>query len=376
MTDVKLVQNVSPVKTELNQKKEVNFQKAPAPVTKDCSKDMLLYLTTLASTVVAGLALYKNHGAQKELKKVVEKLQASETNLKNLTNETETKIKNAVEEALKDSKQKIKSVETTKKTHYTDDDIGNFGTNSSRKKRKRTSSDFEQSTREGEMYLAEEEAAVRKAKKASDRRNQEWLDKQHNAKEKEYDEWMNKALNEKETAEGLKILEEEEAAVRKAKKASDRRNQEWLEKQHKVKEKEYDEWMNKALNEKETAEGLKILEEEEAAVRKAKKASDRRNQEWLEAQHKAKEKEYNKFYNEEYKETFDAIEEQVDIDLKRKAENALRQKEIEETFNQHPIRAGYLNTKATVRHFYNTKVATPVKEKYAQIKSFFSKKSA
>ena len=323
MTDVKLVQNVSPVKTELNQKKEVNFQKAPAPVTKDCSKDMLLYLTTLASTVVAGLALYKNHGAQKELKKVVEKLQASETNLKNLTNETETKIKNAVEEALKDSKQKIKSVETTKKTHYTDDDIGNFGTNSSRKKRKRTSSDFEQSTREGEMYLAEEEAAVRKAKKASDRRNQEWLDKQHNAKEKEYDEWM-----------------------------------------------------NKALNEKETAEGLKILEEEEAAVRKAKKASDRRNQEWLEAQHKAKEKEYNKFYNEEYKETFDAIEEQVDIDLKRKAENALRQKEIEETFNQHPIRAGYLNTKATVRHFYNTKVATPVKEKYAQIKSFFSKKSA
>ena len=183
---------------------------------------------------------------------------------------------------------------------------------------------------------------------------------------------MNKAMSEKETKEGLAIIEAEEAAARKAKKASDRRNQEWLDRQHKIKEQEYSDFMNKAMAEKEAKEGLAIIEAEEAAARKAQKASDRRNQEWLDRQHKTKEQEYNKWFDEN-NEAFDAIEEIVDSELKIKADNVLRRQEIEETFAQHPIRASYLNAKASVRHFYKSKLENPINQTTSNIKAKFSK---
>ena len=46
---------------------------------------------------------------------------------------------------------------------------------------------------------------------------------------------------------------------------------------------------------KETQEGLRILEEDASVARKARKASDRRNQEWVEKQHRQKEQEINEF---------------------------------------------------------------------------------
>jgi len=477
MKDVSIINNGTPITMETGVKPKFKQNAIPVTATKNSSKDMLLYLTTLASTVVAGIALYKNHGAQKELQKVLEKLKTSEQNLKKAADETEAKIKNVVDEALKNTAEKAET--TTKKTIRSTSEPAHYSYPENTGRRNRTRKSNNNGTREGLEYLADEEAAIRKAKKASDRRNQEWLEKQHKAKEKEYSEWFNKALDEKSASEGEAIIADEEAAIRKAKKASDRRNQEWLEKQHKAKEKEYSEWFNKALDEKSAREGEAIIADEEAAIRKAKKASDRRNQEWLEKehkakekeysewfnkaldeksaregeaiiadeeaairkakkasdrrnqewlekQHKAKEKEYNQFYNEEYKEAFDAIEEQVETDLKRKAANLQKRKDVEaavaheksvregleyladeeaairkakkasdrrnqewlekehklkeqeynELFEEHSFRANYLDKKATVRHFYNSKIATPVKEKFAQFKNLFSKKSA
>ena len=204
----------------------------------------------------------------------------------------------------------------------------------------------EKETQEGLRILEEDASAARKARKASDRRNQEWLEKQHRQKEQEINEFYSQnadKLNEMESLADKRLadrwVKEQEnnaEAVRKARKASDRRNQEWLEKQHKQKEQEYSDFWNKELNEKETQEGLRILEEDASVARKARKASDRRNQEWLEKQYRQKELEMNEFYN------------------------------------QHNLRLGYLNVKANVRHFVNSKVDS-VKNCFRKIQDKFSK---
>ena len=81
---------------------------------------------------------------------------------------------------------------------------------------------------------------------------------------------------------------------------------------------------------------MRILEEDASVARKARKASDRRNQEWLEKQYRQKELEMNEFYN------------------------------------QHNLRLGYLNVKANVRHFVNSK-ADSVTNCFRQIQDKFSK---
>ena len=257
----------------------------------------------------------------------------------------------------------------------------------------------EKETQEGLRILEEDASVARKARKASDRRNQEWLEKQHRQKEKEYSDFWNKELNEKETQDGLRILEEDASAARKARKATDRRNQEWLEKQHKQKEQEYSDFWNKELNEKETQDGLRILEEDASAARKARKASDRRNQEWLEKQHRQKEQEINEFYSQnagklnEMESLADkrladrwVKEQENNAEAVRKARKASdrrnqewlekqhRQKELEmnEFYNQHNLRLGYLNVKANVRHFVNSKVDS-VKNCFRKIQDKFSK---
>ncbi len=128
MSEVRMVQDVNQV--ELAPKQKVNFKQAPvtAPAAKECGKDILLYLTTLASAAVAGVALYKNHGAQKELTKALEKLKTSENSMKKLAEETENKIKTAVDEALKNTKKgvsegvnEVKEAKSTKNHSYLED---------------------------------------------------------------------------------------------------------------------------------------------------------------------------------------------------------------------------------------------------------------
>ncbi len=180
--------------------------------------------------------------------------------------------------------------------------------------------------REGERILDAEAASSQAYIKASDARNEEWLKKQHELKEKEYA----KLFDDAELAEQEKLvddmarkmddealvrtkrLNQEDIACQEAIKAGDARNEEWLKKQHELKEKEY----AKLFDDAELAEQEKLVDDmarkmdEEALVRtkrlnqediarqEAIKAGDARNEEWLKKQHELKEKEYAKLFDD------------------------------------------------------------------------------
>ena len=303
--------------------------------------DVLMGLTAIASTVIAGIALHNNNVLKKELKTVSNKLTEAEKTIQ----ETAEKLKNQTKNEIPsfNANETVNEIMTNNQTSNT----GKKVIKKSKNKKKVNKQQVEEnSTQEGLRILEEDASAARKARKASDRRNQEWLEKQHKQKEQEYSDFWNKELNEKETQEGLRILEEDASVARKARKASNRRNQEWLEKQHRQKEQEINEFYSKnadKLNEMESLADKRLadrwVKEQEnnaEAVRKARKASDRRNQEWLEKQHRPKELEMNEFYN------------------------------------QHNLRLGYLNVKANVRHFVNSKVDS-VKNCFRKIQDKFSK---
>ena len=137
-------------------------------------------------------------------------------------------------------------------------------------------------------------------------RNQKWLNEQHDIKEQEMNQFyvensekldkLEQIADERLAEKYETLMKEADIAEQQAKKASDKSNQKWLEKQHKLKEQEYSDWWNKTLFEKEAKEGERILEEDAAEIRKAKKASDRRNEEWLKEQHRIKEEEMNERY--------------------------------------------------------------------------------
>ena len=183
---------------------------------------------------------------------------------------------------------------------------------------------------EGEKILEKQEARKLKKKQASDARNEKWLQKQHDIKEKEYsDMWLN-AERERELAqraEGEKYLDKQEAIELKKKRASDKRNRRWLKKQHNIKEKEYSAmWLN-AERERELAqraEGEKILDKQEARILRKKQASDARNEKWLKKQHKIKEKEYSDMW-------LKAEHEKASEEAKRK----LEEEEAYEAYKRH-----------------------------------------
>ena len=304
------------------------------PVKKQSSYkgvDLLMGLTAIASTVIAGIALHNNNVLKKELKTVSNKLTEAEKTIQKTANELKNQTKKEIPSV--NTKEVVNEIITNNQTSNTSNkvirqsknkkkvntqQIHNNEAQNTQNNKKQWQESFKQveenSTQEGLRILEEDASVARKARKASDRRNQEWVEKQHTQKEQEYSDFWNKEVHEKETQEGLRILEEDASVARKARKASDRRNQEWVEKQNRQKEQE-----NNA-----------------EAVRKARKASDRRNQEWLEKQHRQKEVEMNEFYN------------------------------------QHNLRLGYLNVKANVRHFVNSKVDS-VKNCFRKIQGKFRK---
>ena len=297
-------------------------------VSDDGGKSLLLGLAALASTAIAGIALYKNHNIQKQLNKTLKKLEETQSELKKVTKNAEEKIKNSVEEAV--NKVKVE-VRTEAKPEVTPP---------AKKRKHRTSSSYRSS--------------------GGDTAGKDMVDRSGEDIEKL-------------AREGAAIIDAEEAALRKAKKASDLRNQDWVARQRKIEEQRYSDEFNKAMDEKLAREGEAIIDAEEAALRKAKKASDLRNQDWVDKQHRTKEQEYNRWF-EENKEAFDAIEENADLELTRKAENLARRNEIEEEFNKHRLRLNYLNAKATVRHFYNknlepsvNRTMTNIKHKYSEL---------
>ena len=535
--------NIQQIAFRENKSKDMSVPSQP--VKKQSSYkgvDLLMGLTAIASTVIAGIALHNNNVLKKELKTVSNKLTEAEKTIQKTANELKNQTKNEVpsvnaNEAVKEimannqtsntSNKVIRQSKNKKKVNT--QQIHNNEAQNTQNNKKQCQESFQQveenSTQEGLRILEEDASVARKARKASDRRNQEWVEKQHRQKEQEYSDFWNKELHEKETQEGLRILEEDASVARKARKASDRRNQEWVEKQHRQKEQEmnefysqntdrlneldvladkrladrwvkeqensaevarkarkasdrrnqewvekrdrqkevemnefytqnadrlneldaladkriadrcvkeqensaevarkarkasdrrnqewvekqhrqkeqeYSDFWNKELHEKETQEGLRILEEDASVARKARKASDRRNQEWVEKRDRQKEVEMNEFYsqNADRLNELDALadkrladrwikEQENNAEVARKARKASdrrnqewvekqhRQKEQEmnEFYNQHNLRLGYLNVKANVRHFVNSKVDS-VKNCFRKIQGKFRK---
>lgn len=305
--DVQNVGLAGQTKVRINKNNNQTFSAAPI---QKSSTNLVLGLTTAAATAIAGVALYKNHGTQKELKNALEKLTKTENDLKKIIEESKNNIKSAVENVVKpENKEAVKDVtkevSNNKKKIYTGGTHVDYtsGTTSKEEKTIKKSAD---DTIDGLKLLEEDAAETRKAKKASDRRNQDWLNEQHKQKEQEYSDWWNKTLLEQEIKEGERILNEDALNLRREKKLSDIRNQKWLDEQHKIKEEEMNQLyaensdkldeLEKLADKRIASKYEAILDKEAKEARYAQKTSDKRNQEWLDAQHNLKEKEMNIFY--------------------------------------------------------------------------------
>ena len=303
--------NMQQIDFRENKAKEMSVPSQP--VKKQSSYkgvDLLMGLTAIASTVIAGIALHNNKVLKKELKTVSNKLIEAEKKIQKTANE----LKNL-------TKKEIPSVNTN-------DVVNEIITNNQTSK-----------TSNKVIRHSKNKKKVNKQQI----HNNEAQNTQNNKKQ-----WQEsfQQVEQNSTQEGLRILEEDASAARKARKASDRRNQEWVEKQHRQKEQEINEFYSQnadklnemeALADKRLADRWVKEQENNAEVaRKARKASDRRNQEWVEKQHRQKEVEMNEFYN------------------------------------QHNLRLGYLSVKANVRHFVNSKVDS-VKNYFRKIQGKFRK---
>ena len=397
--------NVQQIAFKENKSKDMSVPSQPVK-TQSSHKgvDVLMGLTAIASTVIAGVALHNNNVLKKELKTVSNKLTEAEKTIQKTAEKLKNQTKNEISSV--NANETVNEMMTNNQTSNTSKKVIKQRKN---KKKFNKQQVEEISNQEGLRILEEGASDAQNARRASDRRNQEWLERQHRQKEQEINEFYSQnadKLNEMESLADKRLadkwLKEQEynaEAARKARKASDRRNQEWLEKQHKQKEQEYSDFWNKELNEKETKEGLRILEEDASDARKAHKASDHRNQEWLEKQHKQKEQEINEFYsqNADKLDEMESLadkriankwlkEQEYNAEAVRKARKASdrrnqewlerqhRQKELEmnEFYNQHNLRLGYLNVKANVRHFVNSKVDS-VKNCFRKIQDKFRK---
>ena len=152
----------------------------------------------------------------------------------------------------------------------------------------------------GEKYLDDEAAALRSAKEASDKRNEKWLEKEHARREKEYEKmWFD--------AEKLKA-KEDKAKIRAAK---DRINAEKSKEKQEAKSKKggffsrmkntiqskwYERKLNKAYKQNQEPISEKNISSYEKTLRKATEKSDKCNEKWLEKEHAKKEKEYEKMW--------------------------------------------------------------------------------
>ena len=272
--------------------------------------DLLMGLTAIASTVIAGIALHNNNVLKKELKTVSNKLTEAEKTIQKTANELKNQTKKEIPSV--NTKEVVNEIITNNQTSNTSKKVIKQSKNKKKVNKQQIHNNEAQNT-------------------------------QNNKKQ-----WQEsfQQVEENSTQEGLRILEEDASVARKARKASDRRNQEWVEKRDRQKEVEMNEFYSQnadrlneldALADKRLADRwVKEQENSAEAARKARKASDRRNQEWVEKRDRQKEQEMNEFYN------------------------------------QHNLRLGYLNVKANVRHFVNSKVDS-VKNCFRKIQGKFRK---
>ena len=109
---------------------------------------------------------------------------------------------------------------------------------------------------DGAKYLDDLEKETKTKLEESIKKNDEWLEQQHKLKEDEYSNWWNNAMKEKEEIsekakkEAQEYLENEEKAIKDKIAQSNKNNEEWVEKQRNIREAEYSDWWKKEMTEK------------------------------------------------------------------------------------------------------------------------------
>jgi len=250
-------------------------------------------LIALGSIGVAGVALHKNNMLSKELKAALEKAKNSDDKLKEVLNENENKIKEAVEKALKDLEgKKAGNNHTGGGSHYYGGGSSGHHGGAGRTDRTDVSKFFDEGANEGVKYLDEQEALARKEKKAFERKLKERKDAETLARRKEILETVNE---EKEYFDAV------ERNIDENKMAEAKRQAELAKMREDAKEafKDYEYNPSMRYTGKSANEGVKYLEEQEKEALRQKHLSDLRMEQWNKEQeaiaYQQKQEMYNKW---------------------------------------------------------------------------------
>ncbi len=256
--------------------------------------NVLLGTVAAASAAVAGVALYKNHKTGKVLKDTFTKLKQTEIDLsaaKEKIAETQKKLDSISDVSVEEKKtgkfgKKLKKTgkkawKKTKKTwKKTKKAFRNIGEKFS------WSKDKTEKYSENNKYDSKAQKTIKKLQKKIDKLES------YAAKNKNKYNVDSESGKEKNTGFWSKIKNiftksKDKTAEKTSKKSSDFSNV-------------IDINAEKAKSEKEAAKareiGEKYLDDEAAALRSAKEASDKRNEKWLEKEHARREKEYEKMW--------------------------------------------------------------------------------
>ena len=152
----------------------------------------------------------------------------------------------------------------------------------------------------GEKYLDDEAAALRSAKEASDKRNEKWLEKEHARREKEYEKMWFDAEKLKAKEDKAKIRAEKDRIkaekLKEKQEAKSKKGGFFSRMKNSIQSKWYERKLNKAYKQNQEPISEKNISSYEKTLRKATEKSDKCNEKWLEKEHAKKEKEYEKMW--------------------------------------------------------------------------------
>ena len=153
-----------------------------------------------------------------------------------------------------------------------------------------------------EKYLDDEAAALRSAKEASDKRNEKWLEAQHAKKEKEYEKMWFDAEKVKAKEDKAKIRAEKDRIkaekIKEKQEAKAKKGGFFSRIKNSIQSKLYERKLNRAYKQNQENMSEKSISSYEENLRKATEKSDKRNEKWLAKQQAQKENEYAKFWQE------------------------------------------------------------------------------
>ena len=179
--------NVQQIAFKENKSKDMSVPSQPVK-TQSSHKgvDVLMGLTAIASTVIAGVALHNNNVLKKELKTVSNKLTEAEKTIQKTAEKLKNQTKNEISSV--NANETVNEMMTNNETSNTSKKVIKQRKN---KKKFNKQQVEEISNQEGLRILEEGASDAQNARRASDRRNQEWLERQHRQKELEMNEFYN-----------------------------------------------------------------------------------------------------------------------------------------------------------------------------------------